>query len=162
MSRLVTSFDSVVLAVVAREVSALVGSRVVRVVQPAPDEIAVDLRGPSGGATLLCSIHARWARVHLASKAASGEPSSFAQLLRSRLESARLAHVQQTPFERILTLAFQTVTGRLDLVAEIMGRHSNLILVEEGVIAGSLKSVPRSRSSVREVLPGRQYVAPPA
>src|SRR2546427_7843071 len=79
-----------------------------------------------------------------------------------RLESATLAGVRQTSFERILTLTFQTVRGRADLIGEIMGRHSNLILVEDGTITGSLKSVPRSKSSVREVLPGRPYVAPPA
>jgi len=160
--RLVTSFDSVVLAAVAREIAALVGSRAVRVAQPAPDEIAIDLRAPSRSATVLCSIHPRWARIHLASKTASGGPSSFAQVLRNRLESATLAGVRQTSFERILTLTFQTVRGRADLIGEIMGRHSNLILVEDGTITGSLKSVPRSKSSVREVLPGRPYVAPPA
>jgi len=152
----------VVLAAVAREVAALVGSRAVRVAQPAPDEIAIDLRAPSGSATVLCSIHPRWARIHLASKTASGGPSSFAQVLRSRLESATLAGVRQTSFERILTLTFRTVRDRADLIVEIMGRHSNLILVEDGTITGSLKSVPREKSSVREVLPGRPYVAPPA
>ncbi|TMI72433.1 MAG: fibronectin-binding domain-containing protein [Bacillati bacterium ANGP1] len=162
MARLLTSFDSVVLAAVAREVAALVGSRAVRVAQPAPDEIAIDLRAPSGSATVLCSIHPRWARIHLASKTASGGPSSFAQVLRSRLESATLAGVRQTSFERILTLTFRTVRDRADLIVEIMGRHSNLILVEDGTITGSLKSVPREKSSVREVLPGRPYVAPPA
>ena len=162
MPRLVTSFDSVVLAAVARDVTALVGSRVVRVTQPAPEEVALAVRGPSGTATILSSIDPRWARIHLASPSASGEPSAFAQQLRSRLESATLAGVRQPPFERILTLTFETDRGRADLVAEIMGRHSNLILVEDGIITGSLKSVPRAKSSVREVLPGRPYVVPPA
>src|SRR5437870_2296224 len=91
MPRLVTSFDSVVLAAVARDVTALVGSRVVRVTQPAPEEVALAVRGPSGTATILSSIDPRWARIHLASPSASGEPSAFAQQLRSRLESATLA-----------------------------------------------------------------------
>lgn len=161
MSGLVTSFDSVVLAAVAREVAALVGSRVVRVVQPDVEEMAIDLRGPSGTGTVVCSIHPQWARVHLSARTAAGAPSGFAQMLRSRLESARLAGVQHTPFERILTLTFDTVDGRGDLVAEIMGRRSNLILVQDATITGSLKAVPRSKSSVREVLPGRPYVLPP-
>src|SRR5256884_6063981 len=162
MPRLVTSFDSVVLAAVARDVTALVGSRVVRVTQPAHEEVALAVRGPSGTATILSSIDPRWARIPLAPPSASGEPSAFAQQLRSRLESATLAGVRQPPFERILTLTFETDRGRADLVAEIMGRHSNLILVEDGIITGSLKSVPRAKSSVREVLPGRPYVVPPA
>ncbi len=161
MAGLVTSFDSVVLAAVAREVAALVGSRVARVVQPDSEEMAIDLRGPSGARTVMCSIHPQWARVHLTSKAAATAPSGFAQMLRSRLESARLAAVRHTPFERILTLTFDTVDGRGDLVAEIMGRRSNLILVQDDTIAGCLKAVPRSKSAVREVLPGRPYVLPP-
>lgn len=162
MPRLVTSFDSVVLAAVARDVANWVGSRVVRVAQPTPDEIALDVRGPSGAATLLCSIDPRWARIHLASRAPSGEPSPFGQLLRSRLESAVLTGLRQPTFERILICGFQTDVGPAELVAEIMGRYSNLILVEDGTIAGSLKSVPRTKSSVREVVPGRPYVVPPA
>lgn len=161
MAHLVTSFDSVVLAAVAREIAALVGSRVVRVVQPDGEEMAIDLRGPAGAGTVVCSIHPQWARVHLASKTAAAAPSGFAQMLRSRLDSARLAAVRHTPFERILTLTFDTVDGRGDLVAEIMGRRSNLILVQDDTITGSLKAVPRSKSAVREVLPGRPYVLPP-
>src|SRR3989475_10951734 len=79
-----------------------------------------------------------------------------------RLESATLAGVRQTSFGRILTLTFQIVRCRADLIGEIMGRHSNLILVDDGTITGRLKYVPRSKSSVREDLPGRPYVAPPA
>jgi predicted ribosome quality control (RQC) complex YloA/Tae2 family protein len=161
MSGLVTSFDSVVLAAVARDVASLVGARLTRVAQPTADEITIDFRRPTGTTTLLCSIHPRWARIHLASKGVSGEASSFAQLLRKRFESATLVGVQHTPFERILTLIVQTLEGRLGLCAEIMGRHSNLILVSEGIITGSLKSVPQSKSSVREILPGRPYIPPP-
>lgn len=158
MPRLVTSFDSVVLAAVAREIAALVGSRVARVAQGDPDEVTIALRGAGN---ILWSIHSRWARVHLVSQAAGGETSAFSQMLRSRLASARLAGVRQPPFERVLTLALDTVEGRVELIAEVMGRHSNLILVEDGVIAGSLKPVPRAKSSVREVMPGRPYVPPP-
>lgn len=161
MPRLVTSFDSVVLAAVAREITALVGSRVTRVAQPDPDEVALDLHGAPGTRTLVVSIHPRWARVHLTAKTAGGEPSAFSQMLRSRLEAARLAGVRHPPFERVLGLALDTVEGRTELIAEIMGRHSNLILVKDGVIAGSLKPVPRSKSSVREVMPGRPYLPPP-
>lgn len=161
MTRLVTSFDSVVLAAVAREIAALVGSRVARIVQPDGAEIAIDFRGSSGAGTVMWSIHPQWARVHLASKTTTAAPSGFMQMLRSRLDSARLTAVRHAPFERILTLTFDTVAGRSDLVAEIMGRRSNLMLVQDDTITGSLKAVPRSQSAVREVLPGRPYVLPP-
>lgn len=161
MARVITSFDSVVLAAIAREMEALVGSRVARVLQPAADEIAIELRSGAEAATVLCSIHPQWARVHLSSRIEGGDLSPFAQLLRSRLERAQLQAIRQPPFERVLTLTFEAIDGPYELHVEIMGRHSNLILTHKGTIAGSLKPVPRSKSSVREVLPGRPYLPPP-
>src|SRR5574337_362849 len=136
MPRVVTSFDSVVL-------------------------VAIDLRGRSAPVSLLVSIHARWGRIHFVERLAGGELSMFGQLLRSRLEGARLSAVHQTPFERVLTLAFDTLEGRFDLMAKIMGRHSNLILVQNGVITGSLKTVPPTKSALRVVRSGSAYVPPP-
>jgi predicted ribosome quality control (RQC) complex YloA/Tae2 family protein len=162
MPRVLTSFDSVVLAAIAREIGALVGSRVGRVTQPDPEEVAIELRGRTAPVSLLVSIHARWGRVHLLQRLAGGELSMFGHLLRSRLEGARLTAAHQTAFERVLRLAFETLEGRVDLVAEIMGRHSNLILVQNEMITSSLKTVPRAKSSLRVVRAGSPYVPPPA
>lgn len=161
MPRLLTSFDSVVLAAIAREIEALVGSRIGRVTQPDPEEVAIELRGRTAPVSLLVSIHARWGRVHLIERLTGGELSTFGQLLRSRLDGARLTAVHQTPFERVLRLAVDTLEGRFDLIAEIMGRHSNLILVQNGMITGSLKTVPPTKSALRVVRPGSPYAPPP-
>ncbi|HXF82201.1 MAG TPA: NFACT family protein, partial [bacterium] len=139
--RFLGSFDSVVLAAVAAELEPLVGARLQRAIQPAADEIVLHLRRPAGPAAVLCSIHPRWARAHLVpAVSGSGTVGPFARLLRSRLEHARLRAVRQMPFERILELAFETDTGVVELIAELMGRHSNLILVQDGVIAGALRA----------------------
>lgn len=161
MAALIGSFDSIVLAAVAVDLERLAGARVQRVRQAGEQEIIIDLRGPAGHASMLCSIHPRWARVHLAPGTDGTDLSPFGQMLRSRLSHARLREVEQPPFERTLTMRFETDTGSADLIAEIMGRHSNLILVQDGVITGALKLVPRAKSSVREVLPGLKYAAPP-
>lgn len=161
MAALIGSFDSIVLAAVAVDLERLAGASVQRVGQAGEQEIVIDLRGPGGQASVLCSIHPRWARVHLAPRSEGIDLSPFGQMLRSRLSHARLHGVEQPPFERTLTLRFETDTGSADLIAEIMGRHSNLILVQDGLIAGALKLVPRAKSSVREVLPGLPYAAPP-
>ena len=161
MPRVVTSFDSVVLAAIAREIGAFVGSRLGRVTQPDPEEVAIEFRRRSGPVSLLVSIHARWGRVHLIERLTGGELSTFGQLLRSRLEGARLTAVHQIPFERVLRLAVTTLGGKFDLVAEIMGRHSNLILVQNGMITGSLKTVPPTKSALRVVRPGSPYAPPP-
>ncbi len=161
MLRVVTSFDSLVLAAIARDLEALIGGRITRVVQPTPDEIALDIRHGRHGVTVLASIHPRWARVHVATTVEAGSPSGFCQLLRARVEGAQLVEVLQPAFDRTLTLHLNAIRGRLALAVEIMGRHSNIILVHEGLIVGSLKLVPRTKSSVREVLPGRPYAPPP-
>lgn len=159
---MVGSFDSVVLAAVAADLQAWLGGRVARVTQSVSLELAVELRAGGRHAAILCSVHARWARVHLGAPGSDGTRSPFASMLRSRLDRARLAAVEQRAFERVLTLRFETDAGPADLVAEIMARHSNLILVQGGIISGALKPVPATLSSVREVLPGRRYQAPPA
>ncbi len=157
-----TSFDSVVLAAIARDVEPFVGARITRVSQPSPEEIALDFRRGNQSATLLCSIHPRWARVHLATTVdATEQLSGFGQMLRARLEGAQVVEIRQPSFDRTFTLNLNTIQGQHILTIEIMGRHSNMILVQDGLIAGSLKPVPRTKSSVREVLPGRPYVPPP-
>ena len=155
-----TAFDSIVLAAVLRDLRASLGARVRAVHQPSPTEIALELRR-TVLERLLISVHARWARLHLAPPVAPGDPGPFAQMLRARLTGARLEAVVQPPFERTVTLRFEADTGPCDLVAEIMGRHSNLILVQDGTIAGALKLVTGAQSSVREILPGRPYTAAP-
>src|SRR5512134_77281 len=155
-----TAFDSVVLTAVLRDLRASLGARVRAVHQPSPTEIALELRR-TVLERLLISVDARWARLHLAPSVAPGDPGPFAQMLRARLTGARLEAVVQPPFERTVTLRFEADTGPCDLVAEIMGRHSNLILVRDGTIAGALKLVTGAQSSVRAILPGRRYTAAP-
>ncbi|MGH2349768.1 MAG: Rqc2 family fibronectin-binding protein, partial [bacterium] len=155
------SFDSVVLAAVAADLEPLVGSTVTRVLQPDREEIVLAVGGRRRPAYLLVSIHPRWARVHLTGEVQPGVAGSFCQLLRARLEGARLKGIEQPPFERTLTLGFEALDDEVDLVAEVMGRHSNLIAVSGGTILGSLKSVTAAMSSVRPILPGIPYVPPP-
>lgn len=154
------AFDSVVLAAVVRDLRQCLGLRVRRVLQPAGSEIAVDLGG-RGSPTILISVHARWARIHLSDAVERGEAAPFAQMLRARLEGARLLAIEQPPFERAVTMRFEGDAGRRDLVAELMGRHSNLILVQDGVVAGAMKLIGRAQSSVREVLPGHPFSPAP-
>ena len=160
MERLLWSFDSVVLAAVAADVEPLVGSAVTRVAQPDRDEIVLTLRGRAGQTHVLFSIHPRWARVHLVESARSGTAGSFCQLLRAKLEGARLRQVAQPAFERTLTLSFEHLGEETALIAEIMGRHSNLISVRAGTILGVLKTVTPHMSSVRPVTAGSEYRPP--
>lgn len=158
------SFDSLTLAAVARDVRSLcLGARVIEVTQPSPEAVVIGLRRSAHTHHLLCGIRPRTARIHLVPDRGGRIPlPSFGQLLRSRLAEARLVEVSPSPFDRILRLRFDTLQGPVDLVAEIMGRHSNLILVDGDRVVGALKVVSERRSPRRPVLPGRPYEAPPA
>ncbi|HYM92010.1 MAG TPA: NFACT RNA binding domain-containing protein [bacterium] len=156
-------FDSLALAAVAREIQACRRARFAGVRQPSRDALVVSLR--TGGAVrhLLCSIHPKLARIHFVSPPEETERlTPFGLLLRSRLVEARLEDVEQPPFDRIIRLAFDALEGRVWLIAEIMGRHSNVVLADDRVVIGALKVVTAQMSRRRPVLPGRPYVRPPA
>ncbi|MGQ0571062.1 MAG: Rqc2 family fibronectin-binding protein, partial [Armatimonadota bacterium] len=160
------SFDSVVLAAVVAECQSLVGARVQRVYPLGPDGLVLALRAAGGLRSLLISAHPKWGRICLGSRAAitpqavRGGPTPFMQLTKSRLEGSTLRSISTPPFERLVTCTFETLEGAQDLIVEIMGRHSNLILCVGGVIVGALKHVSLDRARAREVLPQRPYIAP--
>jgi predicted ribosome quality control (RQC) complex YloA/Tae2 family protein len=157
------SVDALTLAAIAQEVGTHTGARFAGVRQVAPDALALGLRGAGGTHHLFFSIHPRTARVHFAPRPQATERlGPFGSLLRSRLGEARLTGVEQPPFDRVLRLRFDALEGPLTLIAEIMGRHSNLILADARVVLGALKVVTARMSPRRPVLPGRPYAAPPA
>lgn len=162
MSAVVAVYDSLVLAAVAVELEALRGARVVAVHQPEPEAVALLLRGRQGTRGLWCSIHPRWARVVLAPAPSARPTHPFPTLLRARLDGARLVEVTQPAFERVLTLTFEALEGRLDLVAEVMGRHANLLLLDgRRRVVGIFKPVTPAMSRVRPLGPGATYTSPP-
>ncbi|MDR5694962.1 MAG: NFACT RNA binding domain-containing protein [Armatimonadota bacterium] len=155
-------FDSVVLSAVLRELVPLAGGRVVRITQTGKMEVTLHIRTRGTANALLLSVDPETARLHLVSMKTPTFPlSPFAQLLRRHLEGARFLHAEQPPFERIALLHFETLQGPMELVAEFMGRHSNLILVHKGTILGAMKTVPAEVSRPRQIYPGIPYLPPP-
>lgn len=111
-------------------------------------------------AVICLSCDARFFRAHLTDERASRDQSAFTQALRQRLNDHRLTEAVQVGFDRVLRLEFEGPT-RMTLVAELMGKHSNLLLLdEEGRIAAAAKWVGPSKSR-RPITPGRPYVPPP-
>jgi len=109
-------------------------------------------------------------RIHFTEKGFDNPkaPPMFCMLMRKHLSGAKLAGIEQFGLERILHLSFSTYNELgdpviLKLAVEIMGRHSNIILIgDDGSIVDSIKRVTEEMSSVRQVLPGMRYVFPPA
>ncbi len=160
------TYDSVILAAVASELNAqLVNGRIDKIHQPTPLDLVLGIRAGGANYSLLISADAQFPRVHLTSVKRENPktPPNFVMLLRKHLEGARLIGVEQVDFDRILHIKFSAFDGEvLTLIVEIMGKHSNIVLVNgTWRILGAIKPVGRSKNRYREVLPGRDYVAPP-
>lgn len=163
-------FDSLMLARIAADVRRLaVGARVERVFLPAGDEVALDLRRKLPRPQLVVSWSAQFGRAHLAGTA---EPRPdlhlpIGDVLRKHLRGATLTDARQVGFDRLLRVEFANCGGmgpqsRATLVAEIMGRHANIILLDpQGSIIACAKHVTAAVNRYRETLPGLEYVPPP-
>ncbi|MEG1774370.1 MAG: NFACT family protein, partial [Oscillospiraceae bacterium] len=165
------ALDGMMLSLLRVELSnALVGARVEKIYQPTREELILSLRGFGVGGKMLLSAKASAPRVHLTALAVENpkQPPMFCMLLRKTIGAAKLIAIRQPGFERMLSFDFDTVNEFGDpavvtLIAEIMGRHSNLILVgADGKIIDSVKRIGLDKSSVRQILPGLGYVPPPA
>lgn len=163
------SLDGAFLHIVCNELQPLVGARVDKVYQPSREEIVVSLRTyRDGGKKIVLSANSVSARVNLTTAAFENpqQPPMFCMLLRKHLSGGRLMAIRQDGLERIISLDFECTNEIGDivtnsLVAEIMGRHSNIILVRDGRVIDSVKRITDDISSVRRVLPGIRYEAPP-
>ncbi len=160
--------EAIVLKAVARELADDVPARVQAVQQPSPRELVLLVRG-AAERRLLISTDPEAPRLHLLGErpAFLPSPTAFCRLLRKRLEGRVLVRVECPGVERSVTLAFAAPRGADDdllLIAELMGKHSNLILLEAatGLVIDSLQHVSPPMSRVRTVLPGFPYTPPPA
>jgi predicted ribosome quality control (RQC) complex YloA/Tae2 family protein len=161
------TFDALVLAAAVAELKqALLNARVQRIYQPSATEIVLHLHRYREQHCLLLSCHPRLARLHLTGASFSNpqSPPPFCMLLRKYLVGSSLAAITVPPLERVAVFQFNPPEGRpgARLIAEVMGRRSNIILVDEGgTILGAIKTVSRESNPHRAVLPGELYQPPP-
>lgn len=165
-------FDALTMrAILAEAKPVLLNRRVDKITQISRDEVLFSLRSKAGTINLLVSAQASFGRICLVltpPSPRSTNPPPFCQLLRKHLSSAVLQGIEQLPGERIVDLSFSCVdelgnrTTKV-LSAEIMGRHSNLMLwdSETEKILGASHNVTAEMSRQREVAPGLKYVRPP-
>lgn len=166
------ALDGVTLAYLVCELAPLLcGARIDKIFQPEMDEIHLLLRLQQGPKRLLLSTGATSPRFHLTqeNKKNPSSPPMFCMILRKHLEGGKIIDLQQKELERVVTFKIQNYNDRGDLITlhlhlEIMGKHSNLILVDPAtnMILDGLKRYSHATSRYREVLPGRTYLAPPS
>ncbi|HET7558717.1 MAG TPA: NFACT RNA binding domain-containing protein [Limnochordia bacterium] len=165
------SYDGIVFRALALELDAqLRNARIRRVHQPAAHEIRLACHRPGSEPVLLVSVDPSRPRVHLSEARAENplKAPNFCMLLRKHLVPGRILGVRQIAMERILVIEVEATSelgARVvrELHIELMGRHSNLLLIDPdtATILDGLRRVGADLSRRREVAPGAPYIPPP-
>ena len=159
-------YDTLTLSAVADELRASVlHGRVQRIVRPDAMTLGIEIYAGTRY-QLVLSAEPSAPRVHLSDmKLRRGtEARSPLQLLLAKyVMGARLESISQPPLERVLWLQFNGEHGPVQLIAEIMGRYSNVVLVDTaGIVMDAMKRIPPSINRFRSTLPQQPYVLPPS
>lgn len=168
--------DSFMLAAIVHEFNSNLRGGIVRSVKtvtPFVVALSLQIRG-KGKVWIIASAHSRYAHIGWHQKSLTvgevehPETERFAEVLERHLEQARFIAAEQIDFDRLVVLHFVNITPlgerkRFALWCEIMGKHSNLVLVDgdSGLVVDALKRLPSSMNRYREVLPGKPYIRPP-
>ena len=164
------AFDAAMLSSITYEINSTgSGGRIEKIYQPEKEEILIQMRTTVGGKRLLINCSSSNPRICFSAIQKENPQSApmFCMLLRKHLAGGILLGVTQYGFERVVKLEFQTrdemgYECKKYLIAEIMGKYSNLIFADENMrILSCFKTIDFSTSSLRQVLPGMKYELPP-
>ncbi len=165
------AFDGITIAAIRKELAdTLKDGRISKIAQPEPDELLLTIKTPVGQYKLVLSANPSLPLAYLTdeNKVSPMTAPPFCMLLRKHLQNGKILSISQPDFERILVFEIEHLNElgdlcRKKLIVELMGKYSNIIFVsEENMIIDSIKRISAAVSSVREVLPGRDYFVPAA
>lgn len=163
------ALDGIVIAALVKELrDTLLGGHIQKIAMPEKNELLLTVKNHAAQHRLLISCEASLPLLYLQSE---NKPSpltapGFAMLLRKHIGSGKITAVEQLGLERIVRIETTQLNELGDiapraLYTELMGKYSNIIFTDENdVILDSMRRVPASVSSLREVLPGRPYFVP--
>ena len=166
------SFDGFFLHHMVEELrSELVNGRIQKINQPFEQELVLQIRSNRQSHRLLLSAHPVFGRIQLTQTTFENpaQPSTFIMVLRKYLQGALIESIEQVENDRIveITVSNKNEIGdhiQATLIIEIMGKHSNILLVDKSShkILEVIKHVGFSQNSYRTLLPGSSYIAPPS
>lgn len=163
------AFDGITVAAVVQELrNTLLDGRINKIAQPENDELLLTIKTTHGQKRLYISASASLPLIYLTdeNKPSPMTAPNFCMLLRKHINNGRIVDISQPKLERIIYFDIEHLDELGDLckkrlAVEIMGKHSNIIFCnDKGMILDSIKHVSAHMSSVREVLPGREYFIP--
>ncbi|MET3634711.1 Rqc2 family fibronectin-binding protein [Streptococcus porcorum] len=165
------SFDGFFLHHMTKELQdQLLFGRIQKVNQPFERELVLGIRSNRKNYKLLLSAHPVFGRLQLTESDFENPkfPNTYTMLMRKYLQGATIESIEQVENDRVLemTVSNKNEIGdhiKVTLVIEIMGKHSNIILIDknESKIIESIKHVGFSQNTYRTILPGSTYIAPP-
>ncbi|MBP3420782.1 MAG: NFACT family protein [Lachnospiraceae bacterium] len=164
------AFDGITIAALTAELrEKLEGGRLYKIAQPEKDELLLTIKNNSNQYRLLISANASLPLLYLTddNKKSPMNAPNFCMLLRKHVQNARITAVKQPGLERVVHFHMEHLNEMGDLctkilTVELMGKYSNIIFRDEEKIIDSMKHISIAVSSVREVLPGRDYFIPGA
>lgn len=164
-------FDGIVTKAVTEQLQEkLIKGRIDKIYQPTETELLLTIRNHRKKFTLLLSVHPSYSRFHLTEEKFINpeQPPMFCMHLRKYLIGGIIENIKQKEMERIVTFNIRTrdelgITTFHHLIVEIMGRHSNILLVDEKKekIIDCIKHIPPFQNRYRTLLPGHEYISPP-
>lgn len=165
------SFDSIILrSVVSQLNSTILNGEVINIIQTSPHEFIMRIGNGRKTNNLLFSIHPSYARTHLIKNYPDKDKRwHFADFLLTHIRKGIISSIEQVNFDRIIKIKILPQQDVMDiapkvLIGEFMGKHSNIILLDDGTnkILESMKHIDENMSRYRLVLPGETYHEPPA
>ena len=163
--------DGIVVSNIKHELNkTILGGRIDKIHQPEQDELLFNIRNNSKTHKLMICANSSNPRIHLVNNTKENPLTAplFCMVLRKHLQNGKIVSIKQPDFERVLEIYVESLNEMGDLslkrlIIEIMGKHSNIILVSnEGVVLDSIKHVSYDKSSLRQVLPGKDYSVAPS
>lgn len=164
------AFDGIVISNIVKDMNqCLVGGRIYKIYQPEADEINLVVKNQGGTYRFMLNASATLPLAYFLDENKQNPPTApnFCMLLRKHIGNGRITGIVQPDFERIIQIEIEHLDEMGDLckkrlIIELMGKYSNIIFVDEnGKIIDAIKRIGALVSSVREVLPGYDYVMPP-
>ena len=163
------NLEGLTLHLLTKELQAeLSGSKIYRVFMPKANAIVLNIKRQRDTICLLADLNGASPALYIPHKQPENPetPPAFCMLLRKHLEEGRITSIEQNDLDRVITLEIDMLGERSkiitkQLIFELTGKNSNIILVQDGIIIDALRHIGRSQNSYRMVLPGQAYVPPP-
>ena len=164
------AFDGITTAALVKELTQkLEGGRIYKIAQPEKDELLLTVKNNGNQFRLLISSDASRPLLYLTedNKKSPMNAPNFCMLLRKHIQNARIIAITQPGLERVVHIRLEHLNEMGDLcqkilTVELMGKYSNIIFRDDEKIIDSMKHISTAVSSIREVLPGREYFIPGA